>query len=102
MAGSIGSMAGGTGSKTGGTGSKTGGSASGRKLSAAQPYSEPSNYDYAMAADPIVKKMTPEQIRKAIENSTEKMKEAAKNLDFLLAAQYRDEVVELQRLLDEK
>ena len=102
MAGGIGSMTGSIGSMAGSIGSKTGGSASGRKLSAAQPYSEPSNYDYAMAADPIVKKMTPEQIRKAIENSTEKMKEAAKNLDFLLAAQYRDEVVELQRLLDEK
>ena len=69
---------------------------------APKPYEEPTNLDYAMAADPIIKKMTPEQIRKAIETSTEKMKEAAKNLDFLLAAQYRDEVVEFQRLLDEK
>lgn len=65
-----------------------------------KPYAEPDNYGYAMAADPIVRKMTPEQIRKAIESATDKMKEAAKNLDFLLAAQYRDEIVSLQGRLE--
>lgn len=63
------------------------------------PYVEPDNNGYAMAADPIVQNMTEEQIRKAIESTTEKMKEAAKNMDFLLAAQYRDEVVALQEKL---
>lgn len=63
------------------------------------PYMEPDNNDYAMAADPIVNAMTDEQIRKAIDYATEKMKEAAKNLDFLLAAQYRDEVLSLQNRL---
>ena len=52
-----------------------------------------------MAADPIVNSMTDDQIRKAIDYATEKMKEAAKNLDFLLAAQYRDEVLSLQKHL---
>ena len=65
------------------------------------PYVEPDNNGYAMAADPIVQNMTEEQIRKAIESTTEKMKEAAKNMDFLLAAQYRDEVVALQEKLKE-
>ena len=60
------------------------------------PYMEPENKDFAIAADPIVKVMSEEQIRKAIESATEKMKEAAQKLDFLLAAQYRDEVVALQ------
>lgn len=60
------------------------------------PYMEPENKDFAIAADPIVKVMSEEQIRKAIESATEKMKEAAQKMDFLLAAQYRDEVVALQ------
>lgn len=63
------------------------------------PYVEPDNSDYAMAADPILNVMTDDQIRKAIDFATEKMKEAAKNLDFLLAAQYRDEVLSLQKHL---
>ena len=44
-----------------------------------------------MVADPIVLKMTKEQLEKSIQNTTALMKEAAKNLDFLQAAQYRDE-----------
>ena len=48
------------------------------------------------AADPIVERMTPEQLQKAIEYTTQLMKEAAKNLDFLQAAQYRDEIIRLQ------
>ena len=39
------------------------------------------------------------QIRKSIDATTAKMKEAAKNLDFLQAAQYRDEIIRLQTLL---
>ena len=62
----------------------------------AVPYTEPENKGYAIAADPIVRVMSEEQIRKAIESATEKMKEAAQKMDFLLAAQYRDEVVALQ------
>ena len=54
------------------------------------------------AADPIVERMTPEQLNKAIEYTTKLMKEAAKNLDFLQAAQYRDEVLRLQEQLKQK
>lgn len=53
-----------------------------------------------MVADPIVSTMSREQVEKAIGVATERMKEAAKNLDFILAAQYRDEVVALQQRLD--
>lgn len=53
-----------------------------------------------MVADPIVSAMSREQIEKAIGVATERMKEAAKNLDFMLAAQYRDEIVALQQQLD--
>ena len=52
-----------------------------------------------MAADPIVKKMTREQLQKSIDNTTKLMKQAAKNLDFIQAAQYRDEILRLQQLL---
>lgn len=54
----------------------------------------------AMVADRIVESMSREQLEKSIMYTTEKMKEAAKNMDFLQAAQYRDEVVKLQNLLD--
>lgn len=63
-------------------------------------YEAYSGQDASFAADPIVRKMSPEQLRKSIAQTTELMKEAAKNLDFLQAAQYRDEIVRLQDLLE--
>ena len=53
----------------------------------------------AFAADPIIRSMTPEQLEKSIANTTIMMKEAAKNLDFIQAAQYRDEIIRLKTLL---
>lgn len=53
----------------------------------------------AMVADPIVAQMSKEQIAKAIEVATQRMKEAAKEMDFMQAAQYRDEIVRLQDML---
>ena len=55
-----------------------------------------------MAADPIVERMTRPQLEKSIAETTRLMKEAAKNLDFLQAAQYRDEIVRLQKELELK
>lgn len=63
-----------------------------------RPYIEPDSMD--MAADPIIKKMSREQLQKSIDNTTKLMKQAAKNLDFIQAAQYRDEVLRLQKLLE--
>ena len=73
-------------------------SATGTKPKQYQPYIEPDTYAYA--ADPIVKRMTKKQLEKSIADTTTLMKEAAKNLDFLQAAQYRDEIVRLQDLLE--
>ena len=56
----------------------------------------------AFAADPVMLKMTKEEIRASIANTTELMKAAARNLDFIQAAQYRDEMIRMQNLLDEK
>lgn len=63
-----------------------------------RPYIEPDGYAYA--ADPIVKRMTKKQLEKSIADTTLLMKEAAKNLDFLQAAQYRDEILRLQTQLE--
>lgn len=65
-----------------------------------RPYIEPE--PAAFAADPVVKRMTRKQLEKSIADTTELMKEAAKNLDFLQAAQYRDEIVRLQEELEGK
>ena len=73
-------------------------SSTGTKPKQYQPYIEPDTYAYA--ADPIVKRMTKKQLEKSIADTTLLMKEAAKNLDFLQAAQYRDEIVRLQDLLE--
>ena len=56
----------------------------------------------AFAADPIVERMTRQQLEKSIADTTLLMKEAAKNLDFLQAAQYRDEIIRLQKELELK
>lgn len=56
----------------------------------------------AFAADPIIERMTRQQLEKSIANTTKLMKEAAKNLDFLQAAQYRDEILRLQKELELK
>lgn len=76
----------------------SGSSSTGTKPKQYQPYIEPDTYAYA--ADPIVKRMTKKQLEKSIADTTTLMKEAAKNLDFLQAAQYRDEIVRLQDLLE--
>jgi excinuclease ABC subunit B len=54
------------------------------------------------AADPIIEHMTRPQMEKLIAETTRKMKEAAKQLDFLQAAQYRDEIIRLQAQLELK
>ena len=53
-----------------------------------------------MVADPVMKRMTPEEMEAAIEESKRLMNEAAKRLDFLQAAQYRDEAIRLTELRD--
>ena len=69
-------------------------------LAAQQAYMEAESG--AFAADPIVLRMTREQLEKSIANTTALMKQAAKDLDFLQAAQYRDEIVRLQTMLEQK
>ena len=63
-----------------------------------KPYIEPDVLH--VAADPIVMRMTKEQLSKSIENTTALMKAAAKRMDFIQAAQYRDELFRLTELLE--
>ena len=54
------------------------------------------------AADPIVQYMSKEQLQKSINRTRKLMQEAAKKLDFIEAAQYRDELLRLEDVLKEK
>ncbi len=65
-----------------------------------KPYIEPDKPD--IAADPVVGYMNADAIKKAIEKTKRSMQKAAKELDFISAAQYRDEMFRLQELLKNK
>jgi excinuclease ABC subunit B len=54
------------------------------------------------AADPIVQYMNKAQLQKTIEKTKKQMQEASKNMEFLEAAQYRNELVKLQDILKTK
>jgi excinuclease ABC subunit B len=55
-----------------------------------------------IAADPIVQYMTKPQLEKAINQARKEMQEAAKKLDFMQAAAFRDELLKLEDILKEK
>ncbi|MCQ2095511.1 MAG: excinuclease ABC subunit UvrB [Bacteroidaceae bacterium] len=56
--------------------------------------------DMVAEADPVESVMNIEQLRKAIDKSNKMMKAAAEKLDFIIAAQYRDEMMKYMELLD--
>ena len=56
----------------------------------------------SIAADPVVQYMSKPQLEKAIERTRKLMQEAAKKLEFIEAAQYRDELLRLEDLLKER
>ncbi|MBE6286621.1 MAG: excinuclease ABC subunit UvrB [Mediterranea massiliensis] len=66
-----------------------------------RPYAEQENRGF-IAADPIVQMMSREQLEKSIARTKKLMQEAAKKLEFIEAAQYRDEVLRLEELLAKK
>ena len=69
-----------------------------RKISKA--YIEPEKI--SIAADPVVQYMSKPQMEKAIERARKQMQEAAKKLEFIEAAQYRDELLRLEDMLKER
>ncbi|MCF0195221.1 MAG: excinuclease ABC subunit UvrB [Bacteroidaceae bacterium] len=66
-----------------------------------QAYSEGDLPSLRVAEDPIVQTMTPAQLRKSIDHTRTLMQQAAKELDFIQAAHYRDEMLALMARLDE-
>ena len=71
------------------------GDGSGRKA-----YVEPE--ELSMAADPVMQFMPVEALEKNAAMLETKMKRAAKDLDFIGAAEFRDELFALRKLIDEK
>ena len=71
------------------------------KSATTKAYSEQNEPSFA-AADPIVQYMSKEQLKKSIERTRKLMQDAAKNLDFIEAAQYRDELIKLEDMLKNK
>jgi excinuclease ABC subunit B len=60
------------------------------------------NTQSGIAADPIVEYMSRSQLEKSIARTRKLMQEAAKQLNFAEAAQYRDEMFRLEELLKTK
>lgn len=57
-------------------------------------------HEVTIAADPVLEYMSADAIKKLIENTKAKMMAAAKSLDFIEAAQLRDEMLKLQKKLE--
>lgn len=65
-------------------------------------YSADAFFEGSVAADPVVKYMSEDALKKSIRKSQKEMEKAAKELDFIQAAHYRDEIQALKKLLKEK
>ena len=65
-------------------------------------YSDIPTQPEMLAADPVIQYMSKEQLQKSMERTRKLMQEAAKKLDFIEAAQYRDELLRLEDLLKTK
>jgi excinuclease ABC subunit B len=72
----------------------------GRGGSDPKAYSGPETIE--IAADPVVQYMSKESLEKSIAKTKKSMQKASKELDFLQAAQFRDEMYKLEKLLKEK
>ena len=70
------------------------------KSNAPKAYIEPEKI--SIAADPVVQYMSKPQMEKAIDRVRKQMQEAAKKLEFIEAAQYRDELLRLEDILKER
>ena len=70
------------------------------KMKVPKAYVEPETI--TIAADPVVQYMSKPQMEKAIDRVRKQMQEAAKKLEFIEAAQYRDELLRLEDILKER
>ncbi len=67
----------------------------------AMRYAEEFDASAGVAADPVVAYMSDKDLKAAIDRLKTQMIEAAKRMDFLEAAQYRDEILKLEEKLQE-
>ncbi|WP_299705165.1 excinuclease ABC subunit UvrB [uncultured Pontibacter sp.] len=58
--------------------------------------------EVSIAAEPVIQMMKRDELEKLIKKTEKQMEAAAKDLDFLQAAKYRDELAELRQLLKTK
>ncbi|MCU0355359.1 MAG: excinuclease ABC subunit UvrB, partial [Cytophagales bacterium] len=58
--------------------------------------------EVSVAADPVVSYMSREQLEKLVQETQKNMERAAKDLDFVQAARYRDDLADLKRMLKER
>jgi excinuclease ABC subunit B len=56
----------------------------------------------SLAADPVVQYMSKDQLEKSISSARRNMEKAAKELDFMAAAKFRDDMFELEKLLKDR
>jgi len=54
----------------------------------------------SIAADPIIKYMSKQQLKNALLNSKKEMEKAVKDLNFIIAAKYRDEIKEYEKRIE--
>lgn len=70
------------------------------KSGTAKAYAGPD--ENSVAADPIVQYMSKNQLQDAVKSAKKNMDKAAKSMDFLEAAKYRDEMYALEKMMEEK
>jgi len=58
--------------------------------------------DASLAADPVIQYMDKQQLQKALDNAQKQMQKAAKLMDFLEAAKYRDEMFALEKVMKDR
>ena len=63
-------------------------------------YVEPE--EASLVADPVVEYMTKDQLQKAIQAAKKNMERAAKDMEFMEAAKFRDEMFALEKMMKEK
>lgn len=70
------------------------------QMKAENAYIEPE--EQSLVADPVIEYMSKPQLQKAIDAARKNMEKAAKELQFIEAARYRDEMFALQKMMEEK
>jgi excinuclease ABC subunit B len=76
------------------------GSAAGGTAIAAEAWAASPAKSRPLAEDPVIRSMDREGLQKAMEAARAKMEAAARELDFLQAARFRDELFALKDLLE--